>query len=300
MRVGLALGSGGLRGAAHIGVLMELERAGIHPDMVAGSSAGSIVATMYAAGLTVSEMEKIALGVTVRDIIDPAYSSLGLLALPLAVLLFGMRGRLPRGLIRGVKLEGLLRQVFGDVLMTELPMDCAVVSVDAANGDKVVFTTVPVRASRFKQTVYCDGKVVDAVRASCAIPGVFAWKDWQGRRLVDGAVREPVPARVLSEAQCDCIIAVDLGFTKEQAPDAMDLTTVIAQSLDILGEEVSDYVLHEYAHVVISPKVEGAIVTGFHRIPEYIEEGRRATRAAIPEIERALRRRGSRGRARWL
>ncbi len=298
MRVGLALGSGGLRGAAHIGVLMELERAGIRPDMVAGSSAGSIVATMYALGLTVREMEKIALGVTAKDMIDPIYSSLALLAMPLFLLLFGPRRRLPKGLIKGVKFEGLLEKVFGNALMTDLLMDCAVVSVDAANGDKVVFTSVPVSASRFKRTVYCNARVVDAVRASCSIPGVFAWKQWQGRQLVDGAVREPVPARVLADAGCDFIIAVDLGYTKEEPPESMDLPTVVTQSLDILGEEVSDYVLHEYAHVVIAPRVEGAVLTDVHSIPEYIEEGRRAARAAIPEIQRSLKLKRLRARVR--
>lgn len=300
MRVGVALGSGGLRGAAHIGVLMELERAGIRPDMVAGSSAGSIVATMYASGLTVREMEKIALGVNARDMVDPVYSSLALLALPLFLLLFGPRNRLPKGLIRGVKLESLLEKVFGNAFMTDLPMDCAVVSVDAANGDKVVFTSIPVTATKFKRTVYCNARVVDAVRASCSIPGVFAWKEWQGRQLVDGAVREPVPARVLSDAGCDYIIAVDLGFTRDEPPETMDLPTVVTQSLDILGEEVSNYVLQEYAHAVITPRVEGAVLTNVHRIPEYIEEGRRAARIAIPDIQMGLRRKRSRARARLL
>ena len=151
--------------------------------------------------------------------------------LPVFLLLVGLRGRLPRGLLRGQSFERLLHQVFGDTLMSELPLDCAVTTVDITTGDKVVFTSVPVAASRFKQTVYCDGRVVDAVRASCSIPGVFVWKEWQGRKLVDGAVREPVPARVLAESGCDFVIAVDLGFGSDADGNITDLSEVVSQSL---------------------------------------------------------------------
>jgi len=299
MRIGLALGSGGLRGAAHVGVISEFERAGIRPHMVAGSSAGSIVAAMHALGMTAAEMERIALSLKVRDLVDPVYSALFILALPVFLLLVGLRGRLPRGLLRGQSFERLLHQVFGDTLMSELPLDCAVTTVDITTGDKVVFTSVPVAASRFKQTVYRDGRVVDAVRASCSIPGVFVWKEWQGRKLVDGAVREPVPARVLAESGCDFVIAVDLGFGSDADGNITDLSEVVSQSLDVLGEEVSDYVLHQYADVVVAPRVGSASLTQVHRIPEFIEAGRQAARAAVPDIRKALSRKRLR-RARAL
>ncbi|MFY9135129.1 MAG: patatin-like phospholipase family protein [Bacillota bacterium] len=297
MRIGLALGSGGLRGAAHIGVIDELERAGICPHMVAGTSSGSLIAAMCGAGMSVAEMEEIALGVQARDIIDSPGTTLFYLAVPLALLFCGQKSRLPKGMLRGARLESFLKANFGDMKMTDLKMPCAVVSVDLHSGEKIVFTSEAVRSECFKGTVYVDGHVADAVRASCSIPGVFFWKEWDGRYLVDGGVREPVPARVLKELGCDYVIAVDLGYTGQADSKVGDLPSIITQSLDILGEEVSDYVLFHYADVVVKPRLYNVALTDVARIPECIEAGRRAAVEALPAIRRGIRRRRIRGLA---
>jgi len=292
VKIGLALGSGGLRGAAHIGVIDELEKAGVHPDMVAGTSSGSLIAAMYASGMTPSEMADAALGITAKDILDPiGYTALFLVA-PAFLLLLGAKSYLPKGILRGRRFERLLASYFGKMSMSDMKMPCSAVSVDIHTGEKIVFTSEsPARAAVFKETLYFDAPIVDAVRASCSIPGVFEWKAWEGRYLVDGAVREPVPARILKEQGCDYVIAVDLGYTGQADAQVRELPSIITQSLDILGEEVSDYVLYYYANTIIRPRLYNVALTDTSRIPECIEEGRNAARQALPDLRRSIRRR---------
>lgn len=290
MKIGLALGSGGLRGAAHIGAIDELDKTGIHIQMVAGTSSGSIIAAMLGAGMSAAEMEEVALSIRTSDIIDPFGTTLFHIVAPLVFPFCAGRARLPRGILRGGRLESFLREKFGDMKMSDLKMPCAVVSVDVHTGEKIVFTSESVRSERFKGTVFLDGHVADAVRASCSIPGVFVWKEWDGRYLVDGAVREPVPAKVLKELGCDYVIAVDLGYTGQADASVGDLPSIIAQSLDILGEEVSDYVLSYYADSVIKPRLYNVALTDVAKIPECIEAGRRAVIEALPGIRRSIRR----------
>lgn len=290
MKIGLALGSGGLRGTAHIGIIDELDKTGIHIQMVAGTSSGSIVAAMLGAGMSAAEMEDIALSIKTSDIIDSFGTTVFHLVAPLAFPFCGRRARLPRGILRGARLESFLREKFGDMKMSDLKTPCAVVSVDVHTGEKIVFTSESVRSERFKGTIFLDGYVADAVRASCSIPAVFVWKEWDGRYLVDGAVREPVPARVLKELGCDYVIAVDLGYTGQADAKVGDLLSIVAQSLDILGEEVSDYVLSYYADSVIKPRLYNVALTDVTRIPECIEAGRRAAIEALPGIRRSIRR----------
>ncbi|MCR4424635.1 MAG: patatin-like phospholipase family protein, partial [Firmicutes bacterium] len=128
MRTGLALGSGGLRGAAHIGVLDELERAGVHIDMVAGTSAGSVVAAAYASGMSPKEMEERALAVSAKDVIDPIILSLLCLAAPAFLLLLGSKQCLPKGILKGRKLEDYIRHLVGPIRMSDLERPCAIVS----------------------------------------------------------------------------------------------------------------------------------------------------------------------------
>ncbi|MEA4883047.1 MAG: patatin-like phospholipase family protein [Clostridia bacterium] len=291
MRIGLALGSGGLRGAAHIGVLSELDRAGINIDMIAGTSAGSVIAVMYARGMTAEQIEERALTLAARDIIDPTGSTLMYLIAPTFLFFLGWRRLLPKGILRGTKLEAFIRRELGEIKMSDLKIPCAVVSVDIHTGDKIVFTSEASRVKAGKQTCYFDEHVADAVRASCSIPGVFVWKEWRGRCLVDGAIREPVPARVLKEMGCDYVIAVDLGYTGQADEKVDGLPSVVAQALDVLGEEVSDYVLANYADIVIKPRLYNVALTDTSRIPECIDAGRRSAQEMIPAIRRALRRR---------
>lgn len=179
IRVGLALGSGGARGAAHVGVLKVLEREGIRVVAIAGSSIGAMVGGAYAAGIPVERIEeewkKTSLPQVVRTFL-PTF---------------------PRtGLSSGAELQRYLRSVFGDLRVEELPIPFAAVATDLDTGEAVVIR---------------EGPLVEAVRASTSIPGIFRPVRWRGRILVDGGLVEPVPVRVCRELGAEIVIGVDVG-----------------------------------------------------------------------------------------
>lgn len=176
-RVGLALGSGGARGAAHVGVLKVLERAGVRISAIAGSSIGAMVGGAYAAGVPLSRIEE------------------EWLTTSRAKLLRSFLPTFPRaGLSSGAGLRRYLREILGDVRIEELPIPFAAVATDLDTGQAVVLRS---------------GPLVEAIRASTAIPGVFQPVRWEGRLLVDGGMVEPLPVRVCRELGADLVIAVD-------------------------------------------------------------------------------------------
>lgn len=176
-RVGLALGSGGARGAAHVGVLKVLEREGIKVSAIVGSSIGAMVGGAYAAGLPLPRIEE------------------EWLSTNRAKLLRSLLPTFPRaGLSSGAGLRGYLREILGDMRIEELPIPFAAVATDLDTGEAVVLRS---------------GPLVDAIRASTAIPGVFQPVRWEGRLLVDGGMTEPLPVRICRELGADVVIAVD-------------------------------------------------------------------------------------------
>jgi len=178
-KVGLALGSGAARGLAHIGVLDVLLKEGIPIDMVAGTSAGAVIGGLYAQGKTVEEITSFALELKGRKLvllIDPSFLS--------------------SGLIKGGRVKSLLSSYFGgDVNFSELKLPFACVTTDIETGEEVVID---------------HGSVLDAIRASFSIPGIFTVAKWEGRALVDGALVNPIPVDVLVRMGADYIIAVNV------------------------------------------------------------------------------------------
>ncbi len=176
-RVGLALGSGGARGAAHVGVLKVLEREGIKISAIAGSSIGAMVGGAYAAGVALSRIEE--------EWLTTSRTKLLRSFLP----------TFPRtGLSSGAGLRRYLREILGDVRIEDLPIPFAAVATDLDMGEPVILRS---------------GALVEAIRASTAIPGVFQPVRWEGRLLVDGGMVEPLPVRVCRELGAEIVIAVD-------------------------------------------------------------------------------------------
>lgn len=294
MKIGLALGSGGLRGMAHIGVIRSLERHGIPIDMVAGTSAGSIVAALYADGMSTEDMEKVAMGLRAINVLDPSPLFLLGLVFPLGLVALSKMSLLPPGILRGAKLERLMSYLTSGRHMSELRKPCSILSVDIESGDRVIFSSgLKTQSTR---TQVLDAPVSVAVRASSSIPAVFSWCRYGGLRLVDGGVREPVPARTVREMGADFVIAVDLGFTG-QADDAVrGIPAIINQSLDILGEELTDHSVKAYADFVVKPRIYNVALTQFYRVKECVARGEEAMEKAMPALEEALRRRAMRSR----
>jgi NTE family protein len=178
-RVGLALGSGGARGAAHVGILKVLEREGVKVSAIAGSSIGAMVGGAYAAGIPLSRIEE--------EWLTTSRTRLLRSFLP----------TFPRaGLSSGAGLRRYLREILGDVRIEELPVPFAAVATDLDTGEPVVLR---------------EGPLVEAIRASTAIPGIFQPVRWEGRLLVDGGMVEPLPVRVCRELGAEIVIAVDVN-----------------------------------------------------------------------------------------
>jgi NTE family protein len=268
-KVGLALGGGAARGMAHIGVLEVFEREGIPIDMIAGTSIGGMVGAFRARGQDSSAMKETALKLNVMKML-----SLADLALPKS------------GLFGGKAVINLLQKTMGnDVKFEELPIPLALVATDIVTGEEVVIDR---------------GSVLDGVRATISIPGIFTVAKWRGRYLVDGGLVNPVPVSVLKTMGADFIIAVnvmpdvgaDVHHLKSaggKKPKEPNIFNVILQSLYI-GTYIIAKASIEGADIIITPDTLHIHPGDFHRARECIELGEIAAREAIPEIKRRLSR----------
>jgi NTE family protein len=247
-KVGLALGGGIARGLAHIGVLQVLEDNKIPVDIVAGTSSGSLVGAMYAAGLSVDQMAQEA-----RKLV---WSNL-------------VKLRLRRdGLLDSDGLNRFFQALVGDLEFSRLRLPFAAVAVDVTTGEEVAIR---------------EGKVATAVRASCAVPGVFLPVRMNGRVLVDGGVRNNVPVSVARAMGADLVIAVELGRqTRPQAPPR-NVLDIIMYSIAIMAQDQIGKAL-ALADLAIRPNLETLGAVDLHRADEFIEAGRLAAEEALPEL----------------
>ena len=185
IKFGLALGSGSARGLAHVGVIQVLEAYGIPIDMIAGTSIGSVIGSLYASGASIEELEKAALSMKISKTL-----SLLDLALPHS------------GFIRGDRAEEILNKIaLEDKTFDDLNIPFSAVATIIENGTEVVIN---------------QGKVIDAVRASISIPGIFTPVKYQDYYLVDGGLVNPVPVDVVKSMGADIIIAVSLAKIKSR------------------------------------------------------------------------------------
>ncbi|TES83083.1 MAG: patatin family protein [Dehalococcoidia bacterium] len=266
-KVGLALGGGAAWGLAHIGVLEVLQRERIPIDMIAGTSMGGMVGAFCARGQDCSVMREMALKINLVKML-----SLADLALPKS------------GLFGGKAVINLLQKMMGsDIEFDDLPIPLSLVATDIITGEEVVID---------------QGSVLEGVRATISIPGIFTVAKWQDRYLVDGGLVNPVPVSVLKDMGADFIIAVnvipDIGDKARQAKKGEkkgrkepNIFNVLLQSLYI-----STYIIAKAsvkgADIAIHPKTAHISPADFHRAQEFIEQGEIAAREAMPEIKRKL------------
>jgi NTE family protein len=271
--VGLALGGGGARGLAHIGVLRVLEEEGIFVDCLAGTSMGGIIAAAYAAGLSVTELETEALRLA-------NLSHLARLVTwtpPWQRLLGGDRARRYFTKLLG---EGLT--------FDTLRLPLALTAVDLVRGQEVMLR---------------QGSVIDAILATAAIPGAFAPVEMDGHRLVDGGVLNNVPADVARQLGAKVVIAVDVAFdvrysdTEEVPPSPPGPILLPAILRDVWHAELimiralTEIRLRQARpEVIIHPPLPSDITffTGFTRAEELITAGEEAAREALPQIHQAI------------
>jgi len=279
-RLGLALGAGSARGWAHVGVIRELEAAGIRPDLVCGTSVGALVAAVYAAG-ELDPFEEWLLGLGFRDVV--------------ALMDVGLGG----GLLKGERLMDRFRENFADRSIAELPMPFGAVATSLRTGGEIWLR---------------EGSVIDAVRASIALPGLFAPALHEGEVLVDGGLANPVPVSLARAMGAELVIAVDLTSdvlgrhlhpnapADEPAPESGDwmrrlrdyvagflpsrtnaeprmpsVLEVLTSSINIMQVRIArSRMAGDPPELVIAPRLSHLGPLEYHRAKEAIEEGRHA------------------------
>lgn len=307
-RLGIALGAGGARGLAHVGVLQALAEAGVSIGAIAGTSSGALVGAVYAAG-QLENFERRMRDVRWNEVLalfDPA---------------------LPRsGLVSAARALERFAPGLGDWRIEDLPIPFAAIAVDLVSGREIAIR---------------QGRLFDAIRASITVPGIFVPRLAHGQLLVDGALRNPVPVSALGELGADVRVAVNLhhrpvrelyissrerstprrtalrtrlsdmfeegvarlrGRPRSEDPGAEDedlvasralpnLFEILTASMSVLEHELAQHRLaRERVDVLIEPTLDGVRAYDFHKAARAIQAGRHAAEAATAAVVRALRR----------
>lgn len=274
-RIGIALSGGTLKAAAHIGVLAGLEELGITPYRIAGTSAGAFVASMYAHGHTTADLLDLIRhfpGASLFDYGFPLVSSLfNLWWYKFPSQLRGRALHLPRGLLRGKKLEKYFRSQL-EGRSSNLPY--FVIATDLLSGEPVVYTN-DTQAISQGFAIPMGEDVAKAVLGSCSIPGIFTPVHLGDHLLVDGAFRHYVPVEVLRQAGCNKIIAVNLYSIQENwQPETF--VHVLARSFEILIQESIDGDVEVPDIVVLKPDVENPSWISFDKMEACVAYGKKA------------------------
>jgi NTE family protein len=251
--IALVLGGGASRGFAHIGVIKVLEQNDIKPDIIVGTSAGSLVGAFYSGGYSAEALEVIALGMEQAHIRD--------VTLP------------DRGFVKGELLQDFVNQYLDNRSIESLPIRFAAVATDLQSGELKAFNR---------------GNTGMAVRASSAIPGVFQPVKIGGREYVDGGLLSSIPVHVAQKMKPDIIIAVDVSQAPESMTSIKDTFDVLSQTIAIMGRESSQAEARE-ADVVIRPDVSEVGTIDFAAKKHAIEMGERAAQEKVPGIRAALK-----------
>ena len=247
-RIGLALGGGAARGFAHIGVIQVLEENGIKPDLVVGTSAGSLVAALYASGKNGLALAAMADSMDESAITDWAFPG--------------------RGLIRGEALARFVRESTGGKTIEQMRLPLGIVATDLDNGAPVLFQR---------------GDAGIAVRASSAVPAVFQPVRIGTREYVDGGLVSPVPVRFARQMGADLVIAVDISAVPDGAATG-DPMRMLLQTFAIMSRSINAFELRE-ADVVLRPKLNDVSSADFAARKRSIQAGREIALAMLSELK---------------
>ncbi|MBE7720055.1 MAG: patatin [Lacrimispora celerecrescens] len=291
---GLALAGGGTRGAAHVGVLTALEEAGLLPQRIAGASAGSIVAGLYAAGMNTGDMRETVrwLSKHGRSLIDP--DILGI-ALFLPQILLGRETAL-KGLIKGNRLQRFLCDLTDGMEIQGNCRGLLIPAVDINSGDTVTFTNlfrevIPLSALRQEHVKWeRSGLLCDIMMASSSVPAVFQPRQMNGFLLVDGGVTNNLPVDLFISAGETRVIAVDIGEEYEMPHDYSIIETAF-HSFSIMSRELKDCRSSGEILLLKPPMPRGAGLLTFECMEKCMENGYVYTKKMMPRIRRVLEKR---------
>ena len=250
-RIALVLGGGAAKGFAHIGVIKALESQGIRPDLIVGTSAGSVVGALYASGMSGFELQRLAL-----DLKESSFSDW---SLP------------DRGFMRGEALQEFINKTVQNRPLEKLSTPIGVVATDLQSGEPVVFQR---------------GDTGMAVRASSAVPGLFQPVHINGHEYVDGGLASPLPVRTARRMGADLVIASDIS-AKPALGRVLDTVDVLLQTFKIMGNAIANQERLD-ADVVVKPDITRLNSTDFESRHLAILEGERAGLAAVPALRQKI------------
>ena len=253
VKLGLALGGGAARGFAHVGVIAVLEEAGLRPQLVVGTSAGSLVAALYASGKSSAQLQQTALNMEEVAITDWMLPLVG------------------RGMFRGEALARHVNDLVAGRLIENMAIPLGIVATDLGNGQAVLFQR---------------GDTGTAVRASSAVPAVFVPVKINNRDYVDGGLVSPVPVSFARQMGADVVLAVDISAPPEgNAADGS--LQILLQTFAIMGKTINQYEL-QGADVVVRPAQLGLKSADFSARQRAMDAGRAAMLAALPALKARL------------
>lgn len=263
-KVGLALGGGGVKGLAHIGVIKVLEQNKIPIDYITGTSIGAMIGGHYAAHKDIAMLEDLA--------IDSSNWKLGLSL---------MDPDIKGGFLRGEKVEKYISDMFKGVTFENLKIPFCAVATDLRTGLEIDINS---------------GDIVKAVRASIAVPPIFKPVNYKGMLLSDGGLCNPVPDNLVQEMGADIVIAVNLDQLRveEKFTGNKPIMDISIRSLNILRYYLSQYCLQE-ADVIIEPNIDEPGLVGFdkffskEKVLETIKIGEEAAKREVGKIKKLLR-----------
>ncbi|MFW6036017.1 MAG: patatin-like phospholipase family protein [Halothermotrichaceae bacterium] len=256
LKIGLALGSGAARGLAHITVLERLKEEGIKIDMITGTSIGSLIGGVYAAGLPIKYIKEIAKELDWDHITDITFPR--------------------KGLIKGEKFLSFLEIITNGKKFSELNIPFAAVACDIESGEHIVLK---------------EGSLAKAVRASTSIPGIYVPYQYQDRLLVDGAVLDPIPVSIVRDMGADIVIAVDVGADSVNKK-TKNIFDILFNTFDIIQHELNKYRRLE-ADIIIKPDMKDCSSFDLEQYQQCFTAGRKAVDAVLPKLKEKIKERST-------
>ena len=281
--LGLALGGGGLKGLAHIGVLQILADNHIPPVYITGTSAGSIFAALYASGISPYQMEDIICSLSTRDYLD--YNITGIIKYLLNLVLPCYDYSLD-GLLAGDKIEKLVNGWTGGKSLADSELPLAIVACDIDSGRKIIFTNHVINLPD-SEIIIKNALLSEAVRSSISIPVTFSPKQFQGMQIVDGGLKDIVPVMITKYMGADYVLGINLGkeiyHTKVKG-----ILQIIGRTLSIMTFETSDTEEDFFADMLLHPEVPDVNLTDIKDAAKIIRVGRQVMQANIAHLRREL------------
>ncbi|MBE5758250.1 MAG: hypothetical protein E7345_04970 [Clostridiales bacterium] len=247
-KIGLALGGGGARGFALIGVMRAFEEENIKFDYIAGTSIGSVIGAMSAYGMTSSQMQDIATNIKIKDI---------------------RKSKIPFMPSSTEHLEKIIINTVGDIDIKDLKKPFCAVAVDMKTGNEVDIT---------------EGRLCKALAGSCAVPTVFEAVEFEDKLLFDGGLQNTIPADVLRRLGCDAVVSIDINSTRGNGTESTKYIDLLFASVSIMmkSNAIKGYLNSD---IIIKPDLKRFSASKTDGMLDMIEEGYNATKKAIPEIK---------------